>query len=120
MQRFLIAVSVTAILTVSLALPALASQNFSFHNPTGFSVWITFYEAGSGKNAKTLCLRPQSRATWYKSSGGNFIKSLLGEARKNNNCQNSGRIWYLRDPNVKSSGYIEKTITERPNGGLSW
>ena len=120
MQRSLLTVSTIAILTLSLALPALASQHFSFRNPTGFSVWITFYEAGSGKNAKTLCLRPRGSATWYKGNGGNFIKSLLGEARKNDNCQNSGRIWYLRDNNVRSSGDINKTITEHANGGLSW
>lgn len=120
MHRFLAAVSVTVILAVSLALPAFAAQNFSFHNPTGFSVWVTFYEAGSGKNAKTLCLKPQSDETYHRSSGGNNIKSLLGEARKNNNCQNSGRIWYLRDYNVKSSGDIHKTVKETSNGGLSW
>jgi len=120
MQRSLITVSLIAILVASLALPALAGQNFSFHNPTGFSVWVTFYEAGSGKNAKTLCLRPRGNATWYKGNGGNLIKSLLGEARKNNNCQNSGRIWYLRDNNVRSNGDITKTITEHANGGLSW
>lgn len=120
MRRSLVAVCVLAILTISLILPAVAAQNFTFHNPTGFSVWITFYEAGSGKNAKTLCLKPQSTETWYKSSGGNFIKSLKGEARKNSNCQNSGRIWHLRDNNVKSSGDIDKTIREHSNGGLSW
>ena len=120
MQRSLIAVCVIAILTISLALPALATQHFSFHNPTSFSIWVTFYEAGSGKNAKTLCLRPDSEATWSRGNGGNFIKSLLGEARKNNNCQNSGRIWYLRDNNVRSSGDINKTVKEHSNGGLSW
>jgi len=120
MQRSLVTVSAIAILTIALTLPALAAQNVSFRNPTGFSVWVTFYEAGSGKNAKTLCLRPNGNASWSKSSGGNFIKSLLGEARKNNNCQNSGRIWYLRDNNVRSNGDITKTITEHANGGLSW
>lgn len=120
MRKSLLTLSVAAVLTISLALPALATQHFYLNNPTGFSVWITFYEAGSGKNAKALCLRPQGHATWSKGNGGNFIKSLLGEARKNTNCQNSGRIWYLRDPNVRSSGDIRKTIKETPNGGLSW
>ena|SRR5581483_5431573 len=120
MQRSLITASAIAILTVALTLPALATQNFSFHNPTGFSVWVTFYEAGSGKNAKTLCLKPRSNARWSKGNGGNFIKSLLGEARKNSNCQNNGRIWYLRDNNVRSSGDIDKTIEEHSNGGLTW